>query len=39
MAARQNEEFYRATGTEAATDKGQEEDDDIEKDAGNNAIN
>ncbi|KAF8923998.1 hypothetical protein BGZ47_004324, partial [Haplosporangium gracile] len=39
MAARQNEEFYRATGTGAATDKGHEEDDDIEKDAGNNVIN
>ncbi|KAF9143834.1 hypothetical protein BG015_000290 [Linnemannia schmuckeri] len=32
IAARQNEEFYRATGTGAATDKGQEEDDDIDKD-------
>jgi len=39
MAARQNEEFYRATGIGAATDKGQEEDDDIEKDTGNNVIN
>ncbi|KAF8926680.1 hypothetical protein BGZ47_002585 [Haplosporangium gracile] len=32
IAARQNEEFYRATGTGAATDKCQEEDDDIERD-------
>jgi hypothetical protein len=39
IAARQNEEFYRATGTGAATDKGQEKDDDIGKDAGNNVIN
>ncbi|KAG0041580.1 hypothetical protein BGZ89_007355, partial [Linnemannia elongata] len=39
IAARQNEEFYRATGTGAATDKGQEEGDDIEKGAGINAIN
>ncbi|KAG0257286.1 hypothetical protein BGZ95_005284 [Linnemannia exigua] len=39
IAALQNEEFYRATGTGAVTDKGQEEDDDIEKNAGNNVIN
>jgi hypothetical protein len=39
MAARQNEEFYRATGTGVATDEGQEEDDDVEKDAGKNVTN
>jgi hypothetical protein len=39
IAARQNEEFYRATGTGAAKDKGQEEQDDIEKETGNKMIN
>ena len=37
--ARQNEEFYRATGTGGAIDKGEEEYDDIEKDTRNNVIN
>ncbi|KAF9538298.1 hypothetical protein EC957_006947 [Mortierella hygrophila] len=36
MAARQNEEFYRAAGIGVATDDGQEEGDNVEKDAGNN---
>jgi hypothetical protein len=39
MAARQNEEFYRATGTGVATDEGQEEDGNVEKDAANNVTN
>ncbi|KAG0254330.1 hypothetical protein BGZ95_006085 [Linnemannia exigua] len=39
MAARQNEEFYRATGTGVAADEGPEEDVDIEKDGCNNTTN